>query len=374
MEFCLRTDDAQRAIKLLSTTAKMNSTEFDGQVLMKVSEGEVLFLSNNGNAGISCRLPANVISVGQVNTIFGKVKTFIMTFSPWDGEVGVKEFRFKLDGAKLYIEAEIHNENGQVTKGNLKLETMQPSAFMSEIKVTEPNLILNSNVVKLAIEKGLYAIDKNSPADYVKGLRIFVDETTVRFTSTNGKVVSDFAVRGEKGVKEGEHFFSYDFLMGLRRLLSDDVQLFFELHRTKNILSFDNVVFWSKSLMYSEYPDYMGLFKLFDKTIDVDRETLYSGLSSVIDVLNADDYNRVTLEVADNKLSLKTDNSLFEYPGFQDAPEFVVDLDGRDLLDTLRALNDDVLKVKCLDETHGVIFESAGFEDHKSYVSNLIRR
>lgn len=374
MEFALKADYVQQAIKLLGVTAKQNTVDFEGQILIKALDNEVLFLSNNGNSGISCKFPATITKQGHTSVIFSKIKTFLMTFSPWDGECGVKEFMFKSVDAQLHIDAEIHAQNGQPTKGNLKLATQKPSAFISEVFPQSPNLILNSSVMKSAIEKSLYAIDSSSLQDFVKGLRVFVKNGEIKFTSTNGSVVSDYTINNEGTLQDGEYFLSHEFLAGIRRLAMDDLQWFFELSDAKNILSFDNIIYWSKSTMYKEYPHYQEVFKVFDKSLVIDRDTVLSGLSSMEDVWNTDDHNRLTLELKDNKFIMQTDSSVFECPDMESSSAFSVDVDGKDLLNTFRSMSDAFITLKLSEETRGVIAESKGFEDHKAYLVCLTRR
>lgn len=374
MEFALKAADAQRAIKLLGITAKQNTSDFEGQILIKALADEVLFLSNNGDSGISCRFPATVTTQGHLTVLFSKIKTFIMTFSPWDGEHGVKDFLFVSKENRLNIDVEIYNSNNYITKGNLKLETQKPSAFISEVFPQSPNLILNSNIIKSAIEKSLYAIDNGSLQDFVRGLRIFVNNGEIKFTSTNGSVVSDYTIKNESTLQDGEYFLSYDFLSGIRRLLVDDIQWFFELGRTKNILSFDNIIYWAKSIMYKEYPKYQEVFNFFDKTLVIDRDIVLSGLSSMEDVWNVDDHNRLTLEFKDGVFVLQTDHAVFECPDISDTIAFNVDVDGKDFLNTLRSMSDAFVTLKLSEETRGVIAESKGFEDHKAFLVCLTRR
>lgn len=374
MEFELKVQDAQYAIKLLGITAKLNTADFDGQVLLKVSDDKVLFISNNGSSGLSCEIPATITTPGQVSLLFSQIKTFFMTFSPWNGEYGVKTFVFKTKEDKLTVYAKIHNESGRITNSRLKLDTQTPSAFLTEVSVQEPNLILNSSIIKTAIEKSFYAIDKNSLQDYVRGLRILVSDSVVKFTATNGAVVSDFTIKGEGPLQDGEYFLSFEFLSGLRRLLTEDTQLFFELQRAKNILRFDNVVYWSKSSMYKEYPEYNGVFSLFDKEFTLDKSTLLNGVSSIEDVWDSDDHNRLTIELKDAQLTLNTDKAMFEYGEFEGVPNFVLDVDGKDFLNILRTIADDDIRLKCGDERQGMTVESEGWDDHRAYLVSLVRR
>jgi len=375
MEFFIKTDAAQRAVKLLSVTAKVNTYSFDGQILIKTLEDKVLFLSNNGQSGISCEVPAKIKSPGETTVTYSKMKSFIMTFASWDGETGSKEFQFITKAPRLNINVKTTLENGTKTNSSLKLDQMKSSAFVSHVKLNEPNLIINSSLLKSAIDKAIYAIDPNSGIDYVKGLRILVDGKTIRFTSTNAKVLSDYAVSGNNTkLEDGDYFLSYEFIMGLRRVLIDDAQLFFEITSKKTILAIDDVIFWSTTLSYKDYPEYMGIFEKFEKSIEVERETLLNGITSFADVLNTEDYNRVTVSVKDNVLSLISDDALFEYPGIISKDEFSLDVDGVALKNTLFALGDDTLKIKCIDSKHGMILESSGFEDHRAYVVNLTDR
>jgi len=374
MEFYVKTEEAQRAFKLLGVTAKVNTTDFDGQILIEALPDSVLFLSNNGRSGISCEIPANVTTQGKATVIYSKMKSFIMTFVPWDGEVGAKEFHFISESGKLNVATATKHLNALETNSTLKLDQVRGSAFSSKVPLNTPTIILNSSIIKSAIEKGLYAIDASSTRDYVKGLRMCVVENTIRFTSTNGHVISDYAVTSEGALNEGDYFLSHEFLMGLRRILVDDAQLFLEFTKAKTVVAIDNVVYWATALHYKEYPVYLNVFTDEGPEIEVDKETLLSGLSSFVDVLDTEDNNRVTVEMAANRLALKTDNSLFEYPGVTEAVEFSIDLDGTEMINTLHALGDDTLKLRSLGVNRGMVFESVGYEDHRSYVVSITPR
>jgi len=374
MEFYVKTSEAQRAFKLLSVTAKVNTNEFDGQILIKTQEDSVLFLSNNGHSGISCEVPAKIVTAGSSTVIYSKIKSFIMTFSPWDGEIGTKDFHFVTKSPRLHVSATAMHLNEAETHSNLKLDQLKNSAFVGPVSLGEPSLILNSSVLKSAIDKGIYAIDASASNDWIKGIRIIVTKGSIEFVAANGKTVSNYTVTSEGNLIEGDHFLSHEFLMGLRRILVDDTQVFLEITKAKTIIAIDNLVFWAKSLSYKHYPQYASIFNKFDKEVEVDRETLLNGLASFVDVLDVDDNYRVSIEMDEERLALRTDSSLFEYPGITEKAIFSLDLDGKDLLNTLQSHADDTLRLKCFDARHGMIFESVGFENHRSFVTNLTPR
>lgn len=372
MEFFIRTSDIQRVIKLLSVTAKMNVTSFEGQVLIQATGDHVVFTSRNSSSGLTCKVPAKVVTPGQSNVLYSRMKSFIMTFGPWDGESGAKEFHFTVKHPKLSINVEIFNENDSSSKSNLNLEQIKASSFLSPVELETPNLILNSSIMKTAIDKAIYAIDPNSSEKFTKGIRMLLRDNAITYTATNGLVVSDYKVSNESGLEEGEYFLPYEFIMGLRRILVDDTQLFFGITKQKIKISFDDVLFWSNGLSYDKWPATDSVWENYDKTVELKREILLAGISSCIDILDKDDYNRVTVEMKEKKLCLRTDNSLFEYPDVDDAEtEFVVDVSGRDLINSLNSLSDDTLKLKCLDSKNGLILESDGFDEQKAFITNL---
>jgi len=375
MEFFVKTHEAQRAIKLLSVTAKMNTTSFEGQIVIKAEEDSVLFLSNNGKTGISCKVPAKVVKPGEQTVIFSKIKSYIMTFAPWDGEIGVKDFHFISKPPHLHVKVINSHLDESTSKSNLKLDTIKAARFIAISTIDQPNLILNSSIIKSAIDKVLYAVDPNGPTAYIKGIRMAFSKDKINFVSTNGKLISEFIVKNENTIEDQEYLLKHSFIMGLRRVLIDDAQLFMEFSDRSIKVSFDNVLFWGESNVLKTYPNYQKMFDVFDKTVEINREMLVNGLSSFVDVLNGEDYNRVSLKVNDNKLSLSTDNSLFEYDnvGNKDI-DFILDVDGKDLLNTLHSMTDDNVELKCLDEKNGLIVVSKGYDDQKAYVVNLVRR
>lgn len=373
MEFCMSTSDAQNAIKLLSVTARMNVISYEGQVLIKAKEDEVIFISNNGKSGIRCTYPAKVTTQGECSVVFSKIKSFIMTFSPWDGEIGSKEFHFEVSTNKLLIDIETFYEDSS-SKSNLSLNLMKISSFMDQFEMGDPNLILNSSIISSAINKTLYAVDSKSGVDYASGLRMLFTEDQIIFTSTNGKMVSEYSVSNDSTLKEGEYFLSYEFLVGIKRIITDNTQLFFKISKNKINLTFNNICFWANSLSYRDYPNYYTIFENFNKTFEARKDVLLSGLTSVTDVLDPEDFNRVTIEIKDNKFVLKTDSSLFECPGFENIEDITVDVDGMDLIKILQSVSDDYVKFKGTDASNGVTVESMGHEKQRAYIVNLIKR
>jgi DNA polymerase III sliding clamp (beta) subunit (PCNA family) len=362
----------QRAIKLLGVSAKMNTYSFEGQVLIKAKENSVLFISNNGNSGISCEFPAKVSEEGQVYVVYSRIKSFIMTFTPWNGDFGAKEFLVKKSKTKVLISVE-SIQNGKSSKSSINIEQINSTTNLPLVKMEEPNIIINSRIIKTAVDKLLYAVDSSGIEDFMMGIRLLVTDNEIVFTSTNGRVVSEYITNASTNGPKGEYFLPYEFIMGMKRVILDDFELFIEVSKYKTKLHFDNIVFWSSGISYRTWPDTNSVWSMFENEVIIDRDTILSGISSFVDLLDQEDYNRLTLEIKDNMLNVKTDSSLFEYEGFESNKDFIVDLDGKDLINALLSVEDTNIKLKYTDENTGVIVVSEN-EKQKSFVTNLSRR
>lgn len=380
MEFFVKTAEVQRAVKLLSVAAKVNTLSFEGRVLIRAEDDSVKFLANNGKTGVSYVVPAKVIASGETSVVYSKVKSFLMTFQPWDGETGAEEFHFTMENGKMDIKTNVKHLNGQVAKSDLKADTIRSDNIPRIDAVEEPNMILNSSIIKTAIDKVLYAVDpKNTQASYAQCICMIFTESHVSFVATDGRVLCEYKVNNECDLKEGAYLLSHEFIMGLRRIIVDDVQLFWQIDKRIAKVDFDNIIFqgYIQSInLKSEYPDYSKQFTLFNSSVEIEREMIVSGLSSFVDVLDSEDFNRVSFQIKDKKLSIKTDVSNFEVEdtNLPEDTSIIVDVDGKDMLNTLYSMSDEDVAIKFMDETKGLVFDSIGFEKQKAYVTNLMRR
>jgi len=379
MEFFVKTADIQRAIKLLSVTAKMNVVTYEGRLLITASEDGVHLLSNNGVSGITNFIPAKVVAPGELSVVYSKIKSFIMTFQPWDGESGVSEFHFIEKADKLSIKSVFKHSNGSESKNSLRVDTLKNSNIPKISLIKEPTMILNSSVVKTAIDRVVYALDPKGSVVFMTGICMSFTEDFIKFAATGGKMLCEYKVENDCGLKEGAYLLTHEFIMGLRRVIVDDTQLFWEVGPRVAKVDFDNILYQGqvlKILHKDDYPNYECRFSMFEHSIDIDRDIILSGLSSFVDILSGDDFNRVSLSIKDKVLLLKTESSVFEYASesFDDKIDVTIDLDGKAVLNTLYAMSDKEVRIKFIDSANGVVFESLGFDKQQAYIVNLIRR
>ena len=380
MEFFTKTQDIQRAIKLLSVVARVNTASFEGRVLISADADGVKLLVNNGKTGMVHTIPAKVVDDGEVSVVYSKIRVFIMTFLPWDGTLGAEEFHFISDDSKMNIKTSTLHTNGMVAKSELKVDLIEAESIPRIGAVESPNMILNSSIIKTAVDKVLYAVaTKNSLIPYTMCICMIFSDEFIKFVATNGRVLCEYKVKNDCNIKEGAYLLTHEFITGLRRIITDDVQLFWDVSDNAAKIDFDNTLFQGyiqRIDLKDEYPDYERQFSLFETIVPIDRDVLLSGLQSFVDVLNSDDFHRVSLLIENNKLTLKTDNSHFELEdsSFPKDLHMAVDVSGKDMLSTLQSISDSNIKLKFIDKSNGLVFESVGYDLQKAYVVNLVRR
>ena len=380
MEFLIDTAELQRIVGLVGVSARVNTTEPSGRILIEAKEdNSVLFLSNNGSIGISTTSEKAIVKKsGNVAVLYGKIKSFVSSFVPWNETYGAKEFLFKFTQDKgAFITVENIHENGKKSKGSLKLDPYNVFSVQQPEPFKKADFILNSAVFKDALSKVLYAIDPNDSRAFIRGMNIHFDEDHIYFAGTNGTKLSEYKIKNVSDFKEGSFILQHDFIMGLRRALGDGTQIFFEInkHSGKSKVKFDDIYFWGNLIVGDEYPDYSPNFSDFTDVISLNKEVLMGILMPFSDVFNPDDYNRVTFHINNRKLKISNDYAVFDYEAEIDYDkEFVIDVDGKSMMDTINAIKDDVLLLKFSHDMGCFIFDSSNFEDQKALITPVRRR
>ncbi len=378
MEFIIDTAELQRIMGLIGVSARINTLESSGRVFIEAKEdNSILFLSNNGSMGISTTSDKAIVKEpGSVAVIYGKIKSFISSFVPWNETCGAKEFHFKFIQDKgAFITVENIHENGKKSKGRLKLDTYNVFSIQQPEPFKKADFVLNSTIFKTALSKILYAIDPNDGRPFITGMNMHFDTEYIYFAGTNGTRLSEYKIKNTSEFKEGSFILQHDFIMGLRRALGDEKQVFFEFEKGKVKAKFNNVYFWGKLIVGDAYPDYVSNFSDFTDVISLNKEVLMSILSPFSDIFNPDDYNRVTFHINNNKLKISNDYAVFDYEDEIDcSKEFIIDIDGRSMIETINAIKDDVLLLKFSHDMGCFIFDSSNFEDQKALITPVRRR
>lgn len=380
MEFIIETSDFQNIVKLLSVTAKNNASDISGRILIEATPEELTFVADNrSNSLLISANKFNVVQPGKCSVSYSQIKSFVSSFSPWNEEesVGLKEFHlsYKSKEDSLIINVDNVYENGKTSAGQVEFKGYDPDIFERPESFNNETFNINSSIFRRALSKVLYAIDPNSHLPAIRNMNISFDEDSICFVGTNGTVISEYSIKNISNLKEGNFVIKYDFIMGLRRAIGDETQLYFEFTDKKIKVKFNNVLYSGSISSNNMFPVYKPMFDEYKHTISLSKEMLKGSLLPFSDLLNAEDYNRLTLAIKDRKIFLVNDLMDFEYSDdidFDD--EFIIDIDGNVLIQSILSTEDDMLYIKFSSADKYIILDSFNFQNQKTLIMPINRR
>ena len=379
MEFTVSTDSLQRAIKVLGVVVRANALDATGRVLVEAKNGTVAFMSNNGSTALSfVANDVEIVEEGVVAITYSKIKSFVTSFRPWDGESGAKSFHLTADDRNTKIVVDNVYATGKSAKGELSLTNFNPALITRPPEFEEESFSLNSTIFRAATAKVMYAInpqtDFNQPA--LQGMNIHFDDDSIFFAGSDGVVLSEYQVKNVSDKIEGNITLQYDFIMGLRRLLSDDITLSWEVKGNRVSIKFDEVIYTGRRIIGHEFPDYKPALEDYIDHINLNKEFLMSSLYPFSDVLDPEDNFRLTFEIKDKMLRIF--NAQAKVESEQDnivgGLDYSVDLNGKHMIQTIEAIKDDNILFKFGGEQDFAIFDSSHFEDQKALISSIKKR
>lgn len=375
MEFTVDAASLQRVLKILSVVARNNSEDTDGQILIESVDDKLLFFVNNNKLQLSSLIDSiDMKEYGAIAVSYSKLKSFVMSFTPWTGERGVKEFIFKSDGMIVKLKTVNMLDNERKSRSSLKLKQFDSYRINKPTPFNTANFTLPSQVVKTAINKVIYAIRADISHIALSGMLVKFDADKLYFAGTDGTKLSEYTFKNTCDLKDDSIILNYEYIMALRRLITDDNQLFFEILDGKVNTMLNNTCLYGRGIISAQYPEYREVFKNYTDSIVLDKLAVVSGLSSIIDVLNADDNNRLSINISEGKLKFYCDEAYFEYPDLVDYDgEFEVDMNGRFILQTIETIDDESILMQFSDGNSGLIFDSNHYKDQKALVQNLIK-
>jgi len=377
MEFNIQTLSIQRAFKVLSIVVKSNALDSSGMVLIEAKNDSVVFTSNNGSTAISITTTdVEVKDVGEIAILYSNIKSFISSFKPWDGSSGVEMFNITSTktSAKIKVENFINNKK---SRSSLKATTLNSLAVSKVSDIEEVTFSINSTILRSAIGKVIYAINPqigfNQPA--LQGMNINFDDESIFFAGSDGIVLSEYQTTNNSEFKSGNITLQYDFIMGLRRLISDDSQLMWEIKGNKVSVKFDDIIYSGRKIIGHEFPDYRGTFDKYSHQIVLGKDFLIGSLSPVIDILDPDDNFRITMEINGTVFRFISSNSVFESElDIAKGLNFSIDINGKYLIQTIDSISDNDIIFKFSDSDGFAIFDSKNFMNQKSLVSSIRKR
>jgi len=379
MKFSIPVQELQGVVNLLGITAKVNTAEVPGRILIEVSKDSVLFLSNNLSTGVSI-LTHNVVveEIGRTSVIFSSLKSFVSPFIAWDEEkqVGAKDFVFKGDEHNIIISVKNKYSNGKVSNGRMRLSVYNADSIPKQTAIKNTTFTLNSDALKAAVSKVLYCVDPNCMAASLRGMCLRFDENDICFVGSDGKALSEFTIGNESEITNEAFVVKLDYVMALRRFISPDIIMNFEVSDKSIKMQSGDVLLWGKTIVGSKFPDYKGLLTDYQHEIAVDKEVLMSNLVPFIDSLDANDYNRLSIKIENKKLTFYNESGQFICDcDFNFSGEHIVDMNGLLLYKTIDAIKDTIIAIRFSEEpTKNVLFDSMSYNNQKALIVPLRRR
>ena len=123
MDFRIEVESLQRVFKFLSITAKSNTTDMPGLVLITADpeSNKLYFLSNSVSNAIEISSDkVETKEPGSVALEYGKLKSFVASFSPWSEERGTKDIRFRVKGNDCIVTARTSFTGGKTSTTTIK--------------------------------------------------------------------------------------------------------------------------------------------------------------------------------------------------------------------------------------------------------------
>jgi len=376
MEFTIGLDKLQKALKVVGAVAKPNSPEAAGQVLLDIAEdGSIVFVGNNGRLATTHMVTGNVVKTqGTVCVPFTKLASFANSFIFWDGTSGVKDVTFK--NLKKNVSVRLTNtfETGKTSKNKLLLKTFPQQKFFVPEPFKKEAFRLRSVVLKLAIAKVLYAIDPNAQQSFIQGMNISFTQDNIYFVATDALKLSEYSTKNTGNLFEGSYIVPHSFIIALRKIAASIDDISFDISDGKIKALVNNSVLHSNLIVDAAFPDYQSTFDNYKHKIVIDKEVMLSCFIPYLGVLNDDDNKRLTIELKNKQLCMSSPYFEAEYESPIDFDgEFIIDINGLFLAQTLDAIQDDILDMYFSDKDGYLIFDSSNFKDQKALITNIKR-
>ncbi len=375
MKFDIETAALQRAVTALGVVVQANTMDATGRFVIKTDDDSLVFTANNTSTAITINVPAITIDEpGEVSLTYSKIKGYLTTFKVWNGVSGVKKFNFVSTERYTYVKVENIHSDGKVSKSKLKLTNSNPALLQKPPVFKDTTFVLNSSIFRDATSKVLYAIDPtiDSSLKALQGLNIAFDENDIRFVGANGKVLSEWEISNTGEYAESNVTLEYNFIMALRRLLSNDIQLFWDIQSRRAVVKFDDIIFSGKCIVGHEYPAYRDSLDSYTHHINFSKELLIETIAPFVDTLDPDDNFRLTFEIKDKKVRIFNNSGSVEVEqDIQGGLDFSIDVNGKLFIQTIDAVKDDYILFKFSTEDGLLIFDASTTNNQKSLIVPL---
>ena len=372
MKFKIATLELQKAVKIVGVAANINAVDMSGKVHIQAKDDVVIFRVIGYSMTVTYTASeCEIAETGEVLVEYNKIKPFVSSFKSWDGKIGVKEFTFILDDV-FVVKVNNTHKDGTFSTGIIKLQYYMPQNVIEDTVIISPTFTLDANDFITSTSKVLYAIN---PLEFnikiISGMNIVFSEETISFVGTDGKSLSEYVVKNDGGLKEGNFVVKYDFIMGVRRIIGKDSKMFWKVSNNKIQVFFDNVLFSGSKVISGEYPPYSDVFSQYENEILLDKQIMMESLTPFKDLLDSEDNSRITFSIHGDTVYLK--NSALEFETKQDINdvELIIDVDGSLLVKAIDHIKSEKIKMYYSDSDGVLIFDAEEGDNQKALITPL---
>lgn len=374
MEFKIFVDDLQNIMSRLSNVVRINDDGITSMMMIEANDG-LKFKATDGSVNINITSEqCEIIEKGKALVRFKDVKGYVMKFIPLIEDYGTKDFHFIIDEESGVIKTKTHFQSGKPSYRKLKFEVFSSETYPIVKGFDDPQLIVNSNILKRGIARVLHCINPGEVRKAMTGLCVTIEEERIVFVGTNGVKLAEFEMEINADITKKSYILSYNFASTLRNVLDDDAQVFMKFEGS-HVYVKSNTIYMIGGLIIGEsYPDYKPMFDL-NKMVQFPRVDFTDSVHSVMDVLDPEDNNRLSLKFEGSSLTLKNDRvestQEFDVP-FETTID--VDVNGEFLDSILRDFIGENLEIHFREGNNYIVFKSPENVKHTALLTVVKRR
>lgn len=375
MEIKIPLEQLQYALGKLIPVVKMGADNVTAMVLIDATKEFVDFCGTDGATNIVVTLRGcEIIQPGKLLIRLKDIRGYISKFMTFKDGYGTSSFVIKADDTNAVFTAKTVFENKRASQRTLKLPVFSSVIFPTAKRLKDPQLILNSSILKEGIGKVLHCVNPTEIRTAMTGVYIEVHNDKIIFVGANGVklVCAELPIVAE--ILKSAYIMRYSFASLLRAVLEADTQVFISFEGKEVYLECNDIYIAGSLLLNETYPDFRKALTSFDKTVVVPRYDLLDSLTALTPLLEPDDTNRVTLEFKDDEFILHTDKS--RSVNKVDKPfehSFIVDINGESLYSILNDFVGVDLTIGFVNDKKPLIFKSET-DKHIALLSVIKRR
>ncbi len=373
MEFRTPVAELQSIFAKLGNVVKMNNDDVTGMVVIEADD-MVRFKATGGNVSTIIESHnSTIIEKGKTMVRFREMKGYVSKFVPLVDDYGTEDFHFKVEGRYVFIRTKTAFPSKKPSYRKLSVQIFD-EPFPTLRDFGEAQIILNSSILKNGISKVLHCVNPAEVRSAMTGVSITFKKERVVFAGTNGVKLAEFRAPMNADMDDKSYIFKYDTSYCMRTMLDDDTQVFLNFEGRHVYIKSNEVYIIGSLIINEKYPNYIPMLNL-DHKITFPRMDLSDSVHTLMEVLDPEDNNRLTINFTDNVLTLKNDVAEAVHT-FDDAfgDNLDIDVNGVFFDSLLKDMFGSTLEILFRPGENYFVVKSVEYPDHTALITVIRRR